>query len=113
MCNRAEGHFFDRKAASISGQKVQKIVVAFANADGGEVVIGIADDKDERDPAKRWNGHATAEDYNGLLQALHTLNPSVDVRYEFLKHDTKGTIALHIFVERGADVNKTADGKVY
>ena len=113
LCKRAEDHFFDRKAAALSGQKLQKIVVAFANADGGEVVIGIADDKDEPDPSKRWNGYATVEDYNGLLQALHTLNPSVDVRYEFLKHDTKGTIALHIFVERGADVNKTADGKVY
>lgn len=113
LCKRAEGHFFDRKAAAITGQKLQKIVVAFANADGGEVIVGITDDKDEPDPTKRWGGLATAEDYNGLLQAIHSLNPSVDARYEFLKHDTKGTIALHIFVERSADVNKTSDGKVY
>ncbi|MCJ2110497.1 putative DNA binding domain-containing protein [Methylobacterium sp. E-025] len=113
LCKRAEGHFFDRKAAAISGQKLQKIVVALANADGGEVVVGIADDKDEPDPTKRWGGFQTVEDFNGFLQAIHTLNPSVDARYEFLKHDTKGTVALHIFVERSADVNKTSDGKVY
>ena len=113
LCRRAEGHFFDHKAAAIAGAKLQKIVVAFANADGGEVVVGIAEDKDEPDPNKRWGGKATTEDFNGLLQAIHVLNPSVDVSYEFLKCDTWDTFALHIFVERSADVNKTADGKVY
>jgi ATP-dependent DNA helicase RecG len=113
LCQRAEGHFFDRKAAAISGQKLQKIVVAFANADGGEVLVGIADDEDEPIPEKRWGGKATTEDYNGLLQAVHQLNPSVDVRYEFLKRTGSGNYVLHIFVERSADVNVTSDGKVY
>jgi len=113
LCQRAEGHFFDRKAAEISGVKLQKIVVAFANADGGEVVIGIADDDDEPDPVKRWSGQATVEDFNGLLQAVHVLHPSVDVRYEFLRCNAWDTFVLHIFVERSADVNKTGDGKVY
>jgi ATP-dependent DNA helicase RecG len=113
LCQRAESHFFDRKAAAISGQKLQKIVVAFANADGGEVVVGIADDEDQPDPTKRWCGTTTIEAFNGLLQAVHGLNPSVDVRYEFLKHQMLDTLVLHMFVERSADVNRTADGKVY
>lgn len=113
LCQRAEGHFFDRKAAAISGQKLQKIVVAFANADGGEVVVGIADDKDEPDPKKRWGGNKTVEQFNGLLQAIHQLDPSVDARYEFLKSDARDTFVLQVFIERSADVNKTADGKVY
>ena len=82
LCSRAEGHFFDRKVSAISGQKLQKIVVAFANADGGEVVVGVADDKDEPDPMKRWGGYKTTEEFNGLLQAIHQLNPFVDARYE-------------------------------
>lgn len=113
LCSRTEGHFFDRKSAAISGQQLQKIVVAFANADGGEVVVGIADDKDEPDPAKRWGGKATIEEFNGLLQAIHQINPSVDVRYEFLRIDSDDRFVLHIFVERSADVNRTAEGKVY
>lgn len=113
LCQRAEGHFFDRKAVAISGQKLQKIVVAFANADGGEVVVGIADDKDEPDPTKRGGGNRTIEEFNGLLQAIHQLNPSVDARYEFLKSDARDTFVLHVFLERSADVNRTADGKVY
>ncbi len=113
MCMRAEGHFFDRKSVKVSGQKLQKIVVAFANADGGEVIIGISDDKDEPDPNNRWDGFNAVEQFNGHLQAIHALNPSADVRYEFVKSETKNTFALQVFVERGADVNKTGDGKVY
>ena len=70
VCTREESHFFDRKACGIRGAKVQKISVAFANADGGEFAIGVADDKDESDPAKRWNGFGAIEDINGTLQAL-------------------------------------------
>lgn len=56
LSSREESHFFDRKSFLIKGAKVQKIAVAFANADGGEVIIGIADEKEESDPAKRWKG---------------------------------------------------------
>ena len=41
LCTRTEDHFFDRKAGALSGAKLQKIVVAFANADGGEAVVGV------------------------------------------------------------------------
>ena len=53
------------------------------------------------------------EDFNGLLQAVHNLSPSVDVRYELLRNASLNTYAMRLFVERSADVNKTADGKVY
>ncbi|ANK98167.1 MULTISPECIES: AlbA family DNA-binding domain-containing protein [Rhizobium] len=45
LCTRPEGDLYDKKAAAIDGKKVEKIAVAFANADGGEFIIGIADDK--------------------------------------------------------------------
>jgi ATP-dependent DNA helicase RecG len=111
LSSRAEDHFFDRKAPGLVGAKLQKLVVAFANADGGELIVGIADDKEDADPARRWRGLSAIEDFNSLLQAVHTLNPPIEARYEFLKH--ANTYALRMFVERGADVNKTGDGKVY
>ena len=46
FCTRDEGHFFDRKAVAVKPAKMQKIAVAFANADGGEFVVGIADSGD-------------------------------------------------------------------
>jgi ATP-dependent DNA helicase RecG len=111
LSSRAEDHFFDRKAPGLDGVKLQKLVVAFANADGGELIIGIADEKEEVDPAKRWRGLAAIEDFNSLLQAVHTLNPPIEAKYEFLKH--ANAYALRVFVERGADINKTSNGKVY
>jgi ATP-dependent DNA helicase RecG len=36
LVEREESHFFDKKAAGVSGKQVQKIAVALANADGGE-----------------------------------------------------------------------------
>jgi hypothetical protein len=41
LSSRAEDHFFDRKAPGLGGAKLQKLVVGFANADGGELIIGM------------------------------------------------------------------------
>ena len=62
-----ESHFFDQKAKEISGDKVQKISVAFANTDGGEFCIGIKDKKDEPITENRWDGFDTMEEYNAIL----------------------------------------------
>ncbi len=89
-----ESHFFDRKAASIDGKKVQKIAVAFANADDGEFMIGIADDQDEADPTKRWQGVMCLEDLNGKLQAVFEIYPTLDLKYEILKAEKKIGLCL-------------------
>ena len=44
FAKREESHFFDKKSASIKGKKVQKISVAFANADGGDLLQLAASD---------------------------------------------------------------------
>jgi predicted HTH transcriptional regulator len=87
LCSRTEDHFFDRKAPGLDGVKLQKLVVAFANADGGELIIGIADEKEEAKPVKRWRGLARIEDFNGLLQAVHTLKSAS-------KHEKRNLINL-------------------
>jgi len=66
---------------------VQKICVAFANADGGELLIGLADNDEEADPDKRWQGVSKLEDLNSHLQSIFDIRPSLDLRYEFLKSD--------------------------
>ena len=113
VSSRVEGDFFDRKAAKIDGRGIQKIAVAFANADGGEIVIGIADDKDEPDVTKRWQGLPNPEDFNGHIQALFNLNPAIDFRHEFLKAESYPNVVLRVFVAKGVNVSTTDDGKVY
>lgn len=110
---RDESHFYDRKASMIDGKKVQKIAVAFANADGGEFVIGISDDKDEPLPENRWHGVEKIEDLNSYLQALFEVSPNLDLRYEILKCEMKSGLCLRVQIEKSSEVHKTADGTVY
>lgn len=113
FCTRDEGHFFDRKAIGIKAAKLQKIAVAFANADGSEFVVGIADSKDEPDPAKRWAGQAAQEDFNPHIQSLTEITPTLPVRYGFLACPTRPGLVLHVSVEKSGQVHSTADKSVY
>ncbi len=113
LCQQEESHFFDRKAKQIDGKKIQKIAVAFANSDGGEFVIGIADDKDKENPSERWMGVDSIEDMNGYLQSLFILTPSLNLRYEVLKCDGKKGLVLRVLIEKGTEVHKTSDDTVY
>lgn len=113
LSSREESHFFDRKSFQIKGKKIQKIAVAFANADGGEFIVGIVDDRDEPDPSKRWQGASKIEDLNSHLQAAFEVTPSLDLKYEILKCEEKVGYTLRVLVEKSSDVHKTADGVVY
>lgn len=113
LSSQQEGHFYDRKAAQIKGAKLQKIVCAFANADGGDVYVGIADDKDDTEPAKRWVGAASMEEYNQLIQSTLEIKPSPPVILEFLKSSLSPNYILHIQVDKSQSVHQTSDGAVY
>ena len=113
LANRQDDHFFDRKAAAIKGAKLQKVAVAFANADGGEAYVGITDEKDEPDPDQRWNGAANIEDYNQQIQALMEVQPALPMELSFLKAEGKQTYVLRIQIEKCQSIHKTSDGAVY
>lgn len=113
LSSKQEDHFYDRKAAAIKGAKLQKIGVAFANADGGEIYVGIADEKDEPAPEKRWVGAKNIEDYNQHIQSLTEVQPALPMDLAFLKAEGVSGYVLRIQVEKSQAVHKTADGKVY
>lgn len=110
---REESHFFDKKSALVTGKGVQKIAVAFANADGGEFLVGIADDSDVPDPSERWKGVANIEALNAHLQALFSVQPALDIRYEFLKNKHVNGYVLRVSVEKSSEVHKVSDQTVY
>lgn len=112
LCSREESHFFDYKSSNIDGKKIQKIAVAFANADGGEFIIGIADKKEDLDPKKRWQGLPDIEAFNAVFQNLSEISPSITYEAEFLRSPDK-TMVLSIQIEKGVDVYQTASKEVY
>jgi ATP-dependent DNA helicase RecG len=113
ICKKQENHFFDKKAKEIKGKKIQKIAVAFANADGGDFIIGIKDDKEENNPLLRWSGFNTIEDYNYVFQNISEINPSIPYTQKFLYYEEIQEYALLITVEKSSSVHHTSDNTVY
>jgi ATP-dependent DNA helicase RecG len=109
---REESHFFDNKASQVSGRSIQKIAVAFANADGGEFVVGIKDSKDAPNPQDRWDGLSNIEDLNFVFQNLNETIPQVPHQVEILRNPNK-TVATRVYVEKSESVHRTAAGSVY
>lgn len=113
LVSRDEDHFFDRKALAASGRTVQKVAVAFANADGGEFVVGVADDQEEPVVSNRWSGASKVEDFNPHLQALSEVKPTLAAEYSVLDAPGRTGLVLLVRVEKSAEVHQTADGTVY
>jgi ATP-dependent DNA helicase RecG len=64
---RGESHFLDFKAKEVSPAKLTKSLSAFANADGGELFIGVLN---SGSPTKRWSGFVDPEAANGHIQGF-------------------------------------------
>ena len=62
-----EDHFFDIKGKQMQPAKLQETYVAFANADGGDLYIGIEDKKYDQN---RVQGFSTKEGANYILAVL-------------------------------------------
>ena len=109
-----EGHFLDFKSIDVSPAKLTKNICAFANADGGELYIGIDEQKDKLNGnLLKWRGFRTVEDANGLLQTFEKLFPlGQDFCYEFLSSSKDGLV-LHIEIKKTLNVKYTSDKKVY
>jgi ATP-dependent DNA helicase RecG len=112
IAKRDESHFYDNKAFEINGKGIQKIAVAFANADGGEFIIGIKDKKEEINEIDRWQGIDEIEKFNSVFQNLNEISPTIPHIFEFLK-DSNNTYALRISIEKSESVHKTSDNKIY
>lgn len=113
LSSRQESHFYDRKAKAIDGKKIQKIATAFANADGGDFIIGIKDDKDETDPSKRWDGEVNKEEFNKVFQNIMEIKPSIPYTATFLLNSVSNTYGLQITVEKSEKVHQTSDNTIY
>lgn len=113
LISRSEDHFFDLKAKEVSGAKVQRALVAFANADGGELAVGIADAKVGAESLDRWQGHARIEDFNGVLQAINGVQPTVPCSTVFLACQDLPGLILFVRVDKSSSVHKTSRNDVF
>jgi ATP-dependent DNA helicase RecG len=108
---KQESHFFDAKAKEVRPVKLTKAISAFANADGGELYVGIS----EPAPGNfRWDGFARSEDANAHLQVFETLFPlGTDFDYTFLECEEYPGLVLQISIAKTQDIKNGSEGKPY
>jgi len=107
-----ENHFCDVKATLIQPAKLTRTIAALSNAEGGEVYVGVEEDKITR--IKTWAGFNVPEDANGHLQAFEALFPLGEgYTYAFLQFGGERGLVLKIEVGKNRDVKVASDGKVY
>jgi len=112
LLRRGEGHFLDFKAKQVSPAKLTKARSAFANADGGELFIGVLNSG--ASPAKRWSGFEDAESANGHIQTIEQFFPlGTYFKYQFLKSERLSGLLLHCEILKTPDLRPASDGVVY
>ncbi len=109
-----EGHFADVKAIEAKPSKLTEDISAFANADGGELFIGIDQGTDGVGRKTRtWRGFEDAEAANGHIQAFEKYFPlSSEFQYEFLASAFPGLV-LHILVNKTIGVSLASNNIPY
>ena len=118
--SREEDHFSDFICKDYKGEAVQKKCTAFANADGGEIFIGILDRSEinlSGDRFERWRGFKTIEDANNAISDIcDNIEPKiVKINFEFLEIEGCSGVGyvLRVFVEKSPNVHFTASGNAY
>lgn len=107
-----ESHFCDFKATLVAPGKLTKTLAALSNAEGGEVFVGVSEDKINR--INVWNGFRVPEDANGHLQAFEMLFPlGHGYQYTFLQSPSKIGFLLKVDVSKSRDVKLASDDRVY
>lgn len=106
-----EDHFNDVKSKRIAPGKLQETFVAFANADGGDIYVGIEDKKSEGD---RLQGFQAPEEANSIISTLlEETKPSVEnTLVEFLQTEA-GELILHLGIPKSPKVHYTASGDCF
>lgn len=90
-----EGQFAEVKSKFKAPKELTNTVSAFANADGGDLYVGI------EDKTRQWVGFSNEEEANGHLQALEELFPlGNNFQYEFLQCVKSKGLVLHVQINK-------------
>jgi len=109
-----EDHFHDLKAIEVKPSKLSESVSAFANASGGEIYVGIREEKRGNAKVRLWNGFVDIEDANAVLQMLNQIAPLADfISTTFLSCEGEEGLVLKIEILRNGAITKATNGISY
>lgn len=95
-----ESQYSDVKAIEKKPSALTEDISAFANADGGELYLGIDELEVSGVKTRSWRGFQNPEAANGHTQAFDRYPSGSDFQYEFLQCDGLPGLVLHITVNK-------------
>lgn len=107
-----ENHFGDLKAKEITPAKITRTLSAFANSEGGEIYLGIKENKTTN--TRSWEGFSHQEEANGHIQAFESVFPlGTDISYTFLSSTSYPGLIIKIEIKKSRDIKRATDGIPY
>ncbi|MGO3712783.1 ATP-binding protein [Alcaligenes aquatilis] len=107
-----ENYLNDVKAKEIKPAKLSDTISAFANAAGGDVYIGISEDKTTN--TRNWLGFNEPEHANDFFHTLFQAHPFGNhVKFEFLRNKSHPGLVLHITVKKVKEIVKSSSGEIF
>ena len=112
ICHNQENQYFDRKSARIKPSDIAKHIVAFANANGGSLAIGVEDDGQVT--GFNYSGAKSINDFRDIPYSMCKGRISFDCKEEVIEYNNEEQTVLFFHINPSTDeVIKTTDGKVY
>lgn len=110
LLSKKETHYLDFKSSEISGKDLQRHIAGFANADGGEIYVGVAEYKE----GFKLNPFPDIESANQLLQAaIIDIKPSIeDLIVDFLQLENNYYL-IRFIIPKSTKIHYTSSGECY
>lgn len=107
-----ESYLTELKSKEVSPSKLSETVSAFANAIGGDIYIGINENKSSG--TRHWDGFSDLEAANALPHVLFQAHPFGNhLKFEFLEAEGMPGSVLHITVKKVKEIIKSSGGDIY
>lgn len=110
LLERAEAQLIDFKDKKIQPAKLCHTISALANADGGEIFVGITELPDSK---FKWDGFRNEEEANEIIKTIEDmLYLNCQYGAEFIEHSEHGLV-LRIIINKSSKVIYTPAKKVF
>lgn len=107
-----ENYLNDIKAREIKPAKLSETISAFSNAAGGDVYVGVGEDKTAN--TRTWLGFDDPEQVNDIFHVLFQAHAFGNhVKFEFLSNKSLPGLVLHITIKKVKEIVKSSSGEVF